>query len=238
LCPLLLLLGWLLCPLLLLRRLLCPLLLLLGWLLCPLLLLLGWLLCPLLLLLGWLLCPLLLLLGWLLCPLLLLLLRRLLCPLLLLGRLLGPLLLLLLPFRLALLLFILRVRRVNRPKKHEQASDTDHSNQLHRTRSPLISLLRVHADNQSAPNNVPLRRPRLWSYAPFHPGGWAELDAWRRRWAGRTGAESAFWSADLASRAVCGAVSQTAVSARLRRLPVRREERPDESGAPSGPGSR
>jgi len=38
------------------------------------------------------------------------------------------------------------------------------------------------------------------------------------------------------ARGPCGAVSQTAVSARLRRLPVRREERPQEWGVPSGPG--
>jgi hypothetical protein len=76
--------------------------------------------------------------------------------LLLLLRLLGPLrlLLLLLPtplrFRFALLLIALRVRRVNRPEKHKQGSDTDHSNQLHRNRPPLRSRLGVHANGQSA----------------------------------------------------------------------------------------
>ena len=80
---------------------------------------------------------------------LLLLLLRLLSPLLLrlfLFRLLGPLLLLLLlpallPFGSALFLIVLSVRRVNRPEKHEQGSRTDNSNQLHRNRPPLISIL-------------------------------------------------------------------------------------------------
>jgi hypothetical protein len=150
--------------LLLLRRLLGPLLLLLLLrLLGPLLLLLL-----LLRLLSPLRLPLLLLLLRLLGPLLLrLLLFRLLSPLLLrllllLFRLLGPLLLLLLPallpFGSALFLIVLRVRRVNRPEKHEQGSRTDNSNQLHRNRPPLVSILGMHADRQSAPNDVPLLR--------------------------------------------------------------------------------
>ena len=184
--PLLLLLR-LLSPLLLLLRLLSSLLLLLR-LLSPLLLPLR-LLGPLLLLLR-LLSSLLLLLR-LLSPLLLplrllgplLLLLRLLSPLLLLLRLLGPLLLWLLSCRLALffLLIALRVGRVNRPEKHEQGSGTDNSNKLHRNRSPLISLLSVHADDQSAPNDVPPPRPprpQPWSCAPSHPGGWAESRAY------------------------------------------------------------
>ena len=96
-----------------------------------------------------------------------LLLFRLLSPLrlrllLFLFRLLGPLLLrllllllpALLPFGSALFLIVLRVGRVNRPEKHEQGSRTDNSNQLHRNRPPLISILGVHADGQSAPNDV------------------------------------------------------------------------------------
>jgi hypothetical protein len=101
---------------------------------------------------------LLLLLLRLLCPLLLLLLLRLLSPLLLLLllRLLGPLLLLLLLlptpllFRFALLLIVLRVRRIKRPEKHKQGSGADNSNQLHRNRPPLISRLGLHANGQSA----------------------------------------------------------------------------------------
>jgi len=97
---------------------------------------------------------------------LLLLLFRLLSPLLLrllllLFRLLGPLLLrllllllpALLPFGSGLFLIVLRVGRVNRPEKYEQGSRTDDSNQLHRN-PPLISILGVHADGQSAPNDV------------------------------------------------------------------------------------
>ena len=179
--PLLLLLRRLLGPLLLLlRRLLSPLLLLLlRRLLSPLLLL--RLLCPLLLLL-------LLLLLRLLCPLLLVL-RGLLGPrLLLLRGLLGPrllLLLLLLPFRLALFLIALRVGRVNRPEKQKQGSGTDHSKKLHRNRSPLISLLGMHANDQSAPNHAPLpNRPNVF-LCPRGPNQAPETARMRRCGVGR-----------------------------------------------------
>ena len=93
-----------------------------------------------------------LLFGSLLGPLLLrLLFRSLLGPLLLrlLSRSRLRPLLLRLPLRFAF--FFLRVGRVNRPEQHEQGANADHSNQLHRNSSPLISLLGVHADDQSAP---------------------------------------------------------------------------------------
>jgi len=74
--------------------------------------------------------------------------------------LLGPLLLRL---PLSFAFFFLRVGRVNRPQQHEQDANADHSNQLHRNRSPLISLLSVHADDQSAPIDV----PTPWHRLPF-----------------------------------------------------------------------
>jgi hypothetical protein len=70
---------------------------------------------------------------------------------------------LLLRLPLSFAFFFLRVGRVNRPQQHEQDANADHSNQLHRNRSPLISLLSVHADDQSAPIDV----PTPWHRLPF-----------------------------------------------------------------------
>jgi hypothetical protein len=78
-----------------------------------------------------------------------------------------------------LFLIVLRVGRVNRPEKHEQGSRTDNSNQLHRNRPPLVSILGMHADRQSAPNDVPLlrlRRPRE-SRIGWFPGQALHSDA-------------------------------------------------------------
>jgi hypothetical protein len=66
-----------------------------------------------------------------------------------------------LPLRLAF--FFLRVGRVNRPEQHEQGANADHSNQLHRNSSPLLSLSGMHADDQSAPDDV----PTPWQWSPI-----------------------------------------------------------------------
>jgi hypothetical protein len=86
-----------------------------------------------------------------------LLLRRLLLG----SRLLGPLLLRLCRgLALFFLLIALRVDGVNRPEKHEQGRNADNSNQLHRNRSPLISLLSKHAGDQPS-HPLPLPSPRF-----------------------------------------------------------------------------
>jgi hypothetical protein len=77
-----------------------------------------------------------------------------------------------------LFLIVLRARKANRPEKHEQGSRADNSNKLHRYRPRLISLARYARRRPMRPNHVPLPwppRPRPWSCAPSHPGGWAEV---------------------------------------------------------------